>query len=219
MFGFYRQQKRMRLISLKAEEDNKTKIEQAKDKMYETMSDELRQPFEEVVSSLSVLMNDESDEHRYGAEYKIREQVKALILQVNGMMAKNSKSASLIEPKIKNVEIMSVDSKLVADATKYVEDNLSNEEISVEAMSEALNMSRVHLYKRLLSLTGSTPSEFIRDIRLQHAERLLCKSQLTVSEVGYKVGFSNPRAFAKYFKDKYGELPSQYKLDHEKLDE
>lgn len=219
MFGFYRQQKRMRLISLKAEEDNQTKIEQAKDKMYETMSDELRQPFEEVVSSLSVLMNDESDEHKYGAEYKIREQVKALILQVNGMMAKNSKSASLIEPKIKNVEIMSVDSKLVADATKYVEDNLSNEEISVEAMSEALNMSRVHLYKRLLSLTGSTPSEFIRDIRLQHAERLLCKSQLTVSEVGYKVGFSNPRAFAKYFKDKYGELPSQYKLDHEKLNE
>ena len=123
----------------------------------------------------------------------------------------------LIVPKITETEITSVDQQLVDNATAYVENNISNGEITVETMSEALNMSRVHLYKRLTAITGQTPSEFIRDIRLRHAERLLRLSQLTVSEVSYKVGINNPRYFSKYFKDKYGMLPSQYK-SHENDD-
>ena len=81
-------------------------------------------------------------------------------------------------------------------------------------MSEAMNMSRVHLYKRLTAITGMTPSEFIRDIRLRHAEQLILKSQLSVSEISYKVGFNNPRYFSKYFREKYGVIPSQYKGDN-----
>ena len=88
---------------------------------------------------------------------------------------------------------------------------MSNADISVEAMADALAMSRVHLYKKLMALTGLSPSEFIRQIRLRHAEQLLRKSQLTVAEVAYKVGFNNPRYFSKYFKDMYGMIPSEYK--------
>ena len=72
-------------------------------------------------------------------------------------------------------------------------------------------MSRVHLYKRLTAVTDLTPSEFIRQIRLRHAEQLLRKSQMTVAEVAYKVGFNNPRYFSKYFKEMYGMMPSEYK--------
>jgi AraC-like DNA-binding protein len=104
-----------------------------------------------------------------------------------------------------------MDEQLVKDATCYVEDNLDNADISVETMAEALAMSRVHLYKKLTSLTDLTPSEFIRQIRLQHAEQLLRKSQLTVAEVAYRVGFNNPRYFSKYFKEMYGMMPSEYK--------
>jgi AraC-like DNA-binding protein len=71
-------------------------------------------------------------------------------------------------------------------------------------------MSRVHLYKKLQALTGKAPLEFIRSIRLQHAAQLLQKSQLTVSEVAYKVGFNNPKYFARYFKEEYNVLPSAY---------
>ena len=78
-------------------------------------------------------------------------------------------------------------------------------------MAEALAMSRVHLYKKLTAITDMTPSEFIRQIRLRHAEQLLRKSQMTVSEVAYKVGFNNPRYLTKYFKEMYGVMPSEYK--------
>ncbi len=116
-----------------------------------------------------------------------------------------------IHPHIKEVQITSLDEKLVKNATDYVERNLSNSELSVEDLSSALNMSRVHLYKKLLSLTGNTPSEFIRLIRLRHAEQLLRQSQLSVSEISYQVGFNNPRYFSKYFKEMYGVIPSVYK--------
>ena len=105
-----------------------------------------------------------------------------------------------LKPQIKEVEITNLDEKLVRDATNYVEENLGNSDLSVETMAEALAMSRVHLYKRLTAVTDLTPSEFIRQIRLRHAEQLLRKSQMTVAEVAYKVGFNNPRYFSKYFK-------------------
>lgn len=116
-----------------------------------------------------------------------------------------------IVPKITEEQITSVDQQLVDKATAFVEQNLDNTELSVEMMSEHLGMSRVHLYKRLLSITGSTPSEFIRIIRLKHAARLLKEGQLNVSEVAYKVGFNLPRNFSRYFKEYFGVGPSQYK--------
>jgi signal transduction histidine kinase/ligand-binding sensor domain-containing protein/DNA-binding response OmpR family regulator len=116
-----------------------------------------------------------------------------------------------IQPHIKEMKITSMDEKLVKSATDYVESHLADGEMSVEDLSAALNMSRVHLYKKILSLTGHTPSEFIRIIRLRHAEQLLRMSQLSVSEISYLVGFNNPRYFSKYFKEMYGVMPSAYK--------
>ena len=101
--------------------------------------------------------------------------------------------------------------QLVKEATEYVEQNISDSDLSVESLSTALSMSRVHLYKKLLSLTGNTPSEFIRLIRLRRAEQLLRQSQLSVAEISYAVGFNNPRYFSKYFREMYGMTPSQFK--------
>ncbi len=116
-----------------------------------------------------------------------------------------------IEPKIKHIEITSADEKLVKDATTFVENNITNPELTVEMMSDYLNMSRVNLYKKLLSITGNTPKEFIRTIRLKHAEQMLREGQLNVSEVAYNVGFNNPKYFSKYFIEMFGTTPSQYK--------
>ena len=71
-------------------------------------------------------------------------------------------------------------------------------------------MSRVALYKKLFALTGKTPIEFIRSIRLQRAAQLLLRGGLTVAEVAYEVGFNNPKYFSKYFKMEYNVLPSAY---------
>lgn len=121
------------------------------------------------------------------------------------------KQAGKLQPELKHVEVTSMDKQLVEKATAYVDDNIRDSSIGVESMAKALGMSRVQLYKRILPITGSTPIEFIRQIRLRRAEQLLRESQMSVSEVAYNVGFNNPRYFSKYFKEMYGVMPSQYK--------
>ncbi len=116
-----------------------------------------------------------------------------------------------IEPNPSEITITSLDEKLIAKAIKYVEDNIGRSELSVEEMSRELGMSRVHLYKKLLTITGKSPIEFIRVIRLKRAAQLLRESQMNVSEIAYEVGFNNPKYFSKYFKEEFGKLPSEYK--------
>lgn len=116
----------------------------------------------------------------------------------------------MIDPAPSEIVITSLDEKLIEKAVKYVEDNMSRTELSVEELSRELGMSRVHLYKKLLQITGKTPIEFIRVIRLKRAAQLLRESQLHVSEVAFEVGFNNPKYFSRYFKDEFGVLPSVY---------
>jgi DNA-binding response OmpR family regulator len=118
--------------------------------------------------------------------------------------------ATKVDVKASEVKVSSLDEKLIEKAIKMVEDRISDPDFSVEDLSFELGMSRVHLYKKLISLTGKSPIEFIRTIRLQRAAQLLEKSQLTVAEVAYKVGFNNPKYFAKYFKEQFDILPSLY---------
>ncbi len=116
----------------------------------------------------------------------------------------------LIDPEPSRIVITSLDEQLVANAIKYVEANIDRSDLSVEELSRELGMSRVHLYKRLSQITGKTPIEFIRVIRLKRAAQLLRESQRSVAEIAYCVGFNNPKYFSKYFKDEFGVLPSVY---------
>ncbi len=118
-----------------------------------------------------------------------------------------------LEIKVSDIPVTSLDEKLIQKAIQTVEEHISDPEFSVEELSHEMGMSRVHLYKKLLALTGKSPIEFIRCIRLQRAAQLLEKSQLTVSEIAYQVGFNNPKYFTKYFKDQFKTLPSNYALE------
>ena len=210
------EKKKLNFERMKMQKENERQQSNIKYEVYSGVNDELRQPFERAFVLLEDMMKNETDEQRYNKMHEVRETLDGVFIKMTEYMEYREKK-ELIVPKITETEITSVDQQLVDNATAYVENNISNGDITVETMSEALNMSRVHLYKRLTAITGQTPSEFIRDIRLRHAERLLRLSQLTVSEVSYKVGINNPRYFSKYFKDKYGMLPSQYK-SHENDD-
>lgn len=129
------------------------------------------------------------------------------------LLNQNAKHEGKITPRINVGPIVSVDEQFVAKATAYVESRLNDTTLSVESMSQALGMSRVNLYRKLVTLTGKTPSEFIRLVRLRYAEKLIMKSQLTVAEIAYRVGFASPRYFAKCYKELFGYLPSQYKQE------
>ncbi len=118
-----------------------------------------------------------------------------------------------IEPS--RITVTSLDEKLLKRVMDDVEANISNPDFSVEELSHDVGMSRVNLYKKLLSITGKTPIEFIRLVRLKRAAQLLRESQMNVSEVAYEVGFNNPKYFRKYFKEEFGVLPSQYEKGEE----
>ena len=93
-----------------------------------------------------------------------------------------------------------------------LEKNMDNSEYSVEELSSDIGMHRMNLYRKLQSITGMTPSEFIRTIRLKRAAQLLQSDpNLTVSEVSNMVGFNTSKYFTRYFKDMFGVTPSQYR--------
>ncbi|MVM33177.1 response regulator [Spirosoma sp. HMF4905] len=91
--------------------------------------------------------------------------------------------------------------------------NLSNEEFSVEALGDAVSMSRSNLFRKLKAITGQTPLELIYHIRLQRGRELLMNRQLTISEITYEVGFKTPSSFSKSFKKQFGKTPKDYLND------
>lgn len=107
-------------------------------------------------------------------------------------------------------EIESVNEKFLRSASQLMEKHLADTGYSVDQFSSDLNMSRVGLYKKLTQITGQSPVEFMRSYRLKKAIPLLEKSQLTISEIAYEVGFNNPKQFSKYFKQEFDLLPSEY---------
>lgn len=108
------------------------------------------------------------------------------------------------------IAITSLDEKLIEKAIHLVEENMDNMDFTVDELSSSIGMTRGHLYKKLMAITGKTPLDFIRTIRIKRGRQLLEKSQLGVADVAYRVGLS-PKQFAKYFKESFGELPSDYR--------
>lgn len=108
------------------------------------------------------------------------------------------------------IEIESHGDRLLNKVVLYIEENLNNPRLSVEDLSKHVGMSRGSLYHKILELTGISPVEFIRSVKLDKATLLLEKSDLNVSQIAYTVGFATPNYFAKSFKAKYNMQPSEF---------
>lgn len=114
------------------------------------------------------------------------------------------------EVKPSEITITSLDEQFMSQAISVVEENMSNPEFSVEDLSAHMGLHRTHLYRKLLGITGKTPVEFIRIIRLKRACQYLEQSQMYISEIAYKVGFNSPKLFSKYFKMEFNISPKDY---------
>lgn len=103
------------------------------------------------------------------------------------------------------------DKEFLALAKNHVEQHITDPQYNVEGLASDLCMSRSNLLRRIQSLTGLSPVEFIRDIRLKHAAKMISEHpKLAMSEVAQRVGFATPSYFAKCFKKRFGILPTQY---------
>ena len=108
------------------------------------------------------------------------------------------------------VAVESEDERLMKEIMLFVEENMTDLQLSVEALSRHVGMSRSSLYSKLLEMTGQTPVEFIRSVKLNKAAALLERTDMNIAQVAYSVGFTTPNYFAKSFKAKFGMLPSEY---------
>ncbi|MEO6232977.1 MAG: two-component regulator propeller domain-containing protein [Ferruginibacter sp.] len=145
-----------------------------------------------------------------------------LASKINNLVAQQKLLQQRFQKQIdvnpEEVTITPVDEKFLKQALELVEKNIDNAEFSVEDFSRDMFMNRVTLYRKILSITGKTPIEFIRSIRLKRAARLLEKSGLSVAEIAYEVGFNNPKNFSKAFKEEFKVLPSQYVANKKEKD-
>ncbi len=91
-----------------------------------------------------------------------------------------------------------------------VQERIDDDKLKVESIAQSLRMSRVQLFKKVKSATGASPSEIIRQYRLEVGKNLLLENSLNVSEVAYRVGFGNPNSFSRAFKEKFGSPPSEF---------
>jgi signal transduction histidine kinase/ligand-binding sensor domain-containing protein/DNA-binding response OmpR family regulator len=137
-----------------------------------------------------------------------------LLSKINGLLQMQQTLKKTYQKQVdiqaQEMVIISEDQKFLKNTLKCIEDNITNPNFSVEELSRQMSLSRVSLYKRLLTLTGKTPVDCIRTIRLKKAVQLLEKSRLSIASVAYEVGFNNPTYFSKVFKEAYGVLPSEY---------
>ncbi|MBR6539889.1 MAG: response regulator [Bacteroides sp.] len=138
--------------------------------------------------------------------------VEVLVLRMRKLLDSSARKLEnrFTQSDANDTKITSMDEQLVVAAWKYVEENMARTDLSVEELSQSLDMDRVVLYKKLLQITGKTPVEFIRIIRLKHAAQMLRESDRNVTEVAYLSGFNNPKYFINYFKEEFGVSPSVY---------
>ena len=104
--------------------------------------------------------------------------------------------------------------KLLEKVMAVINKNLGNSDLSVEKIADEVGISRVHLHRKMKELTGQTPHDFIRNIRLKKAATLLSSGDMNVSEVMYACGFSNAASFSTVFKKLYGVSPREYMNEH-----
>ncbi|WP_316785904.1 two-component regulator propeller domain-containing protein [Pedobacter frigiditerrae] len=115
-----------------------------------------------------------------------------------------------VKVESKEIEIESSEVKLLSKIVKYIDEKLNNPELSVEELSKHVGMSRGSLYHKLLEITGLTPIEYIRSVKLERAVELLEKSDYNVAQIAYMTGFGTPSYFSRLFKAQFNMLPSEY---------
>lgn len=109
----------------------------------------------------------------------------------------------------------SLDNDFIQKILHFINENISEPQLTVELLSSKIFLSRSQLYRKIKTLTGVSVNEFIRNVRLEKAKQLIEQGNNNINEISYKVGFTSPSYFTKCYKIKYGHLPTQEKRTKE----
>lgn len=131
---------------------------------------------------------------------------------------KEEKDASFMEQLAPSTpQVTHFDDDFICNILQSVEENIQNSEFRIDDLAEAMSMSRTVFYRKVKSLMGVSPVDFVKTMRIKRAVQLLEQDELTVSEVGYMSGFTTPQYFSRVFKEAMGCTPKEYKLKHKPI--
>ncbi|NDV84952.1 hybrid sensor histidine kinase/response regulator transcription factor, partial [Bacteroides sp. 51] len=145
-----------------------------------------------------------------------------VLIAVENLIGKNQMlkdyfNSSRSSMTIKNgVVLHSEDEQFLHQIVTFIEQNIEDESLGPNSISDFMGISKASLYRRLKELTDKTPSEFVRTIRLEHASKLLITTKLTAMEVMFHSGFSNKSYFYREFGKQYGMSPKEYRNKQKK---
>ena len=131
---------------------------------------------------------------------------------------REEKDASFMEQLAPSTpQVTHFDDDFICNILQSVEENIQNSEFRIDDLAEAMSMSRTVFYRKVKSLMGVSPVDFVKTMRIKRAVQLLEQDELTVSEVGYMSGFTTPQYFSRVFKEAMGCTPKEYKLKHKPI--
>jgi signal transduction histidine kinase/DNA-binding response OmpR family regulator/ligand-binding sensor domain-containing protein len=116
--------------------------------------------------------------------------------------------------KVEKVEVMGNNDLLMDRIMKCVNQNLSNPDFNVEKLTVDVGISRAQLHRKMKEITGISTGEFIRNLRMEQAARLIVKGDVNITQVAYAVGFNNQTHFSTAFKKHFGVTPKEYYVNH-----
>lgn len=133
------------------------------------------------------------------------------LLQEKYMSAITEKKNSPLNVSPSDPQITPFDENFLKQAIQFVEDNIDKTEMTIEEFAGALKMSRTVFYRKLKTIVGLSPVDFVREIRVKRAAQLIDCGEYTFSQIAYMCGFNDPKYFTKCFKKQMGVTPSEYK--------
>ena len=139
-----------------------------------------------------------------------------LHMVINNLISKNLRlkgkysGSQQQKDKVEEAKVKGNDELLMERIMKVVNKHLSDSDFSVDTLTTEVGISRTQLHRKMKEMTGLPVSEFIRNIRLEQAARLLEEQKINVTQVAYTVGFNNPAHFSTVFKKQFGISPTEY---------
>lgn len=174
-------------------------------------------------SHISILMltakntaEDRIECYNAGADAFIAKPFELAVLnaRVKNLIGKRTQKAETFqheqEINISSMEYNSIDEVFLKQAIEIVEENLSVESFDFDQFSVEMSTSKSTLHRKLKSLTGLSPGEFIRNVRMKHAVQMLGNNIGNISEIAYAVGFNDPKYFSRCFKAEFGITPKEW---------
>ena len=136
-----------------------------------------------------------------------------LLARISNLLISRQKLRHLFDGREKEEEttLSTPDRNFMTSLKKAIDSRMADSNLKMDDLGAAMGMSRVQLYRKVKALTGLSPVELLREVRLQRAHKLLQTTDLTVAQVAYEVGFATPGYFSSCFKKQFGKYPTDVK--------